>query len=42
MHALFAAALADAGGRVADVGGRGAEREERAEAAVAELLASSA
>jgi nicotinamide riboside kinase len=42
MHALFAAALADAGGRVADVGGRGAEREERAEAAVAELLTSRA
>ena len=42
MHALFAAALTDAGGRVADVGGRGAEREERAEAAVAELLTSRA
>jgi NadR type nicotinamide-nucleotide adenylyltransferase len=42
IHALFAAALADAGARVADVAGRGAEREARAEAAVAELLASRA
>lgn len=40
IHALFAAALADAGARIADVVGRGAEREARAEAAVAELLAS--
>jgi nicotinamide riboside kinase len=38
MHALFAAALAEAGARVAEVAGRGAEREGRAEAAVAELL----
>ena len=42
MHALFAAALADVGARVAEIAGRGAEREARAEAAVAELLASSA
>jgi NadR type nicotinamide-nucleotide adenylyltransferase len=42
IHALFVAALAEAGARVADVAGRGAEREARAEAAVAELLASSA
>jgi nicotinamide riboside kinase len=40
MHGLFAAALADAGARVAEVAGRGAEREARAEAAVRELLAS--
>jgi nicotinamide riboside kinase len=40
MHGLLAAALTDAGARVADVTGRGAEREARAEAAVAELLAS--
>jgi nicotinamide riboside kinase len=39
MHALFAAALAEAGAHVLDVTGRGEEREERAEAAVAELLA---
>jgi nicotinamide riboside kinase len=40
IHALFVSALAGAGARVADVAGRGAEREARAEAAVAELLAS--
>ncbi|HSB63114.1 MAG TPA: AAA family ATPase, partial [Thermoanaerobaculia bacterium] len=40
MHGLFAAALADAGARVAEVAGQGTKREERAEAAVAELLAS--
>ena len=39
MHALFAAALADAGVRVAEVVGRGAEREARAETAVGVLLA---
>jgi NadR type nicotinamide-nucleotide adenylyltransferase len=39
IHALFAAALADAGARVIDVTGQGAEREARAETAVAELLA---
>jgi len=38
IHALFAAALADAGARVVDVTGQGAGREARAEAAVAELL----
>lgn len=42
IHALFAAALVDAGARVAEVAGRGAEREAQAEAAVAGLLASSA
>ncbi len=42
MHALFAAALAAAGARVADVAGRGAQRQARAEAAVAELLAARA
>jgi NadR type nicotinamide-nucleotide adenylyltransferase len=42
MHALFAAALADAGALVAEIAGRGAEREARAEAAVAGLLASRA
>jgi NadR type nicotinamide-nucleotide adenylyltransferase len=39
IHALFAAALADAGARVIDVTGQGAEREARAETAVAALLA---
>ena len=39
IHALFAAALADAGARVVDVTGQGVGREARAEAAVAELLA---
>lgn len=39
IHGLFAAALADSGARVAEVGGRGDAREARAEAAVAELLA---
>ncbi len=39
MHALFAAALADAGARVAEVAGQGAGREARAAAAVVELLA---
>jgi NadR type nicotinamide-nucleotide adenylyltransferase len=39
IHALFTAALVDAGARVIDVTGKGAEREARAEAAVAELLA---
>lgn len=42
MHGLFAAALAEAGARVAEVAGQGAEREARAEAAVAEVLASRA
>jgi nicotinamide riboside kinase len=42
IHALFVAALAEAGARVAGIAGRGAEREARAEAAVAELLASRA
>jgi len=39
MHALFGAALVEAGAHVVDVTGRGEEREERAEAAVAKLLA---
>ncbi len=39
VHALFAAAVADAGARVVEVSGRGKERETRAEAAVAKLLA---
>ena len=39
IHALFAAALADAGARVIDIAGQGAEREARAETAVAALLA---
>ncbi|MEO8584682.1 MAG: ATP-binding protein [Acidobacteriota bacterium] len=38
MHALFAAALGAAGARVADVTGRGSEREEIAAAAVGEEL----
>ncbi|HVO52537.1 MAG TPA: ATP-binding protein [Thermoanaerobaculia bacterium] len=38
MHALFAAALAGAGARVAGVSGVGTAREERAAAAVSELL----
>jgi NadR type nicotinamide-nucleotide adenylyltransferase len=42
IHALFAAALAEAGVRVAEVAGLGAERGARAEAAVAELLATRA
>lgn len=42
MHGLFAAALAGAGARVAEIAGQGAEREALAEAAVAELLASRA
>ncbi|MFI5118990.1 MAG: AAA family ATPase [Thermoanaerobaculia bacterium] len=40
MHTLFAAALAGAGAPFAEVSGRGAEREARAEAAVSDLLAS--
>jgi len=39
MHALFVAALLEAGAHVIDVTGQGEEREARAEAAVAELLA---
>jgi len=39
IHALFAAALAGAGARVAHVPGTGPERTARAEAAVDELLA---
>jgi len=39
MHALFAAALAGAGARVAPVAGAGPERAARAAAAVDELLA---
>jgi NadR type nicotinamide-nucleotide adenylyltransferase len=42
IHALFSEALAEAGARVADVTGRGTEREARAEAAVAHLLAGGA
>ena len=38
IHALFSAALAEAGARVADVAGKGPEREARAEVAVVELL----
>jgi NadR type nicotinamide-nucleotide adenylyltransferase len=42
IHALFSGALAEAGARVADVTGRGKEREARAEDAVADLLAGGA
>ena len=42
IHALFSAALAEAGARVADVTGQGKEREVLAEAAVADLLAGGA
>ena len=42
MHALFAAALTEAGARIAHVTGAGPERAARAEAAVAELLVSNA
>jgi len=42
IDALFSAALTEAGARVADVTGRGKEREARAEAAVADLLAGGA
>lgn len=42
IHALFSAALVDAGARVVEVAGLGAGREARAGTAVADLLASSA